>query len=87
MSLDQEPALYDARAALHYAIPKGVTTFSQCSQKGCTKGARGGKLCPTCATDALAKLIGGYAAKKYADAIRNIRQLENQQIEIIRNTP
>jgi hypothetical protein len=87
MSLDQEPALYDARAALHFAIPKGVTTFSQCSAKGCTKSARGGKLCPTCAEADLAALIGGYAAKKYADAIRNIRQLERDQIEIIRNTP
>jgi len=87
MSLDQEPALYDARAALHYAIPKGVTTFSKCSTKDCTKGARGGRLCPECATYSLAVLIGGHAAKDYADTIRRLRQLESQQIEIIRNTP
>jgi len=87
MSLDQEPALYDARAALHYAIPKGVTTFSQCSAKGCTKGARGGRLCPTCAEANLAAIIGTKPAAEYHAVIWLLRQLESQQIEIIRKTP
>jgi len=85
MNLDQEPALYDARAALWYAHPSGVTTFSQCSQKDCTKGARGGRLCAEHAESGLAAVIGVEPANEYAVEIRRLRQLERDQIEIIRN--
>lgn len=87
MSLDQEPALYEARAALWYAHPSGVSTFSACSNKDCDKGARGGRLCSDHAEAALAKIIGGEPASKYHSAIRHLRQLERQQIEIIRKQP
>lgn len=86
MSLDQEPALYDARHALHYAIPKGVTTFSACSVEGCTKSARGGRLCASHAEAQLAAIIGVEPANEYAVALRRLRTLENEQIEIIRNS-
>lgn len=85
MSLDQEPALYDARAALWYAHPGGVTTSGPCSQKDCANSARGGRLCPECAEAALAAIIGERAAEDYAECIRSIRYFEREQIEIIRN--
>jgi len=87
MSLDQEPALYEARAAVWYAHPSGVTTFSQCSCPDCAKGERGGRLCPDHAEARIAVIIGPEPASQYASAIRRLRLLERQQTEIIRNTP
>ena len=84
MSLDQEHALYDARAALWYAHPRGVSTFSACSHPDCTKAARGGRLCATHAESALASVIGTEDAAAYATVIRTLRTLERQQIETIR---
>ena len=87
MSLDIEPALYEARAALWYAHPSGVSTFSACSHPDCTKGARGGRLCASHAKAALSAVIGREAAVQYHSAIRRLRMLERQQIETIRKQP
>lgn len=84
MSLDLEPALYDARAALWYAHPSGVSTFSACSRKGCTNSARGGRICSAHAEADLAAVVGEELAKEYADTIKKLRQIESSQIDFIK---
>lgn len=48
-------------------------TFAACV-RGCKNGARGGGICPACATEDLAELIGEDLASQYRAACENLLQ-------------
>ncbi len=71
-----EANYHDAKNALWYAHPSGVTTFGVCSVHGCTKGARVGALCGEHAEAKLAAVVGAEMAGQYHSAIDLLRGIE-----------
>jgi hypothetical protein len=49
--------------------PAWPSTFSKCAGEYCENASRGGHLCPSCLTFALAELVGEARAAKYAATV------------------
>jgi hypothetical protein len=81
MKKNKEAELNQLKSDIWYQFPRGVTSIGPCPV--CGKSSRGCNLCIDCLSEKLSDLVGVEMAKKYIDAIRNLRKIENDMEDIV----
>lgn len=62
------------RISSNYEVRLLDMTYGACI-RGCGRSARGGSICPFCATEELGEIIGDDLANEYHEACKNVRRV------------
>lgn len=79
--MSQEADIREMRRRVWRNAPDGPATFGPCCDCGRSDGGRGSGPCMICCRKALAKLVGGYLARSYVEAVERVRALEAEMFE------